>query len=173
MLPTAMPGAWNGVIVHTDTPFPMMSTTEKKWNRFKAGISWILSEGRTARSLSTVELWKIAGLGVNVMQVYANAKPYLKGMFNALEAFRVDQDSVGWQTDVSVDSTKLLECSVKTSQDSPLDVQDDYPVLTPVTLELLLHAKALQILFKGELPLMVPVQPTYKRKLCFFVRDAS
>ncbi len=30
-LPTVTPGAWNGVIVHTDTPFPMMSTTKKKW----------------------------------------------------------------------------------------------------------------------------------------------
>jgi hypothetical protein len=24
------PGAWNGVIVHTDTPFSMMTTTKKK-----------------------------------------------------------------------------------------------------------------------------------------------
>ncbi len=98
-----------------------MSTTEKKWNCFKAGISWILFEGRTAESLSTVELWKISGLEVNVMQVYINAKPYLKGIFNTLEAFRVDRDSMGWRTDVSVDSTELLEYSVKTGQDSPLD----------------------------------------------------
>ncbi len=107
------------------------------------------------------------------MQVYANAKPYLKGIFNALEVFRANQDSMGWQTDVSVDSTKLLEFSVKTGQDSPLDTQDDYPVLTPVTSELLLHTKALQILFEGELPLMVPVQPMDKGKCRFFVRDAS
>ena len=69
-LPTVTPGAWNGVIVHTDTPFPMMSTTKKKWTRFKEGISWILAEGRATGSLQTMELRKIAGLGVNVMQVY-------------------------------------------------------------------------------------------------------
>jgi hypothetical protein len=28
------PGAWNGVILHTNTLFPMMSTTLKKWTRF-------------------------------------------------------------------------------------------------------------------------------------------
>jgi hypothetical protein len=28
-LPNVTPGAWNGVIIHTDTPFLMMSTTLK------------------------------------------------------------------------------------------------------------------------------------------------
>jgi hypothetical protein len=36
-LPALTPGAWNGVIIHTATPFPMMSTTESKWTHFKAG----------------------------------------------------------------------------------------------------------------------------------------
>ena len=67
MLTTVTPGDWNGVIVHTNTPFPMMSTTEKKWTHFKARISWILFEGRATGSLSTVELRKIARLGVNVI----------------------------------------------------------------------------------------------------------
>jgi hypothetical protein len=29
-LPTFTPRAWNGVIIHTNTPFPMMSTTQSK-----------------------------------------------------------------------------------------------------------------------------------------------
>ncbi len=69
-LPNLTPGAWNGVIIPTDTPFLMMSTTLKKWTRFKKGLSWILSEGRSTGSLSTAELRKIAGLGVNIIQVY-------------------------------------------------------------------------------------------------------
>jgi hypothetical protein len=69
-LPTLTLGAWNGVIIHTDTPFPMMSTTLKKWTRLKKGLSWILSEGRNTGSLLMAELRKIAGLGVNIMQVY-------------------------------------------------------------------------------------------------------
>jgi hypothetical protein len=48
----------------------MMSTTLKKWTRFKKGLSWILSKGRSTGLLSIAELRKIAGLGVNIMQVY-------------------------------------------------------------------------------------------------------
>jgi hypothetical protein len=172
-LPTVNPGAWNRVIVHTDTPFPMMSTTKKKWMCFKEGISWILTEGRATGSLQTMELRKIARLGVNVMQVYRNAKCYLKGIFNALEAFRADRDSLGWRINMLVDLTELLEFSIETGQDSPLDAQGDYPVLTPMNLDLLLHAEALQIIFAGKQPLMVPLQLTDKGKLCFFVGDAS
>ncbi len=95
-LQTVTPGAWNGIIVHTDTPFPMMSMTEKKWTRFKDGLTWILSKGRSTGSLPTAELRKIARLGVNGMQVYQDTKCYLKGIFNALEAFRADSDSQGW-----------------------------------------------------------------------------
>ncbi len=123
-------------------------------------------------SLPTTELRKIAGLGVNVVQVYANAKCYLKEIFNALKAFRADCDFEGWQIDSSQDSVELLEFSIESDQDSPLDAQGDYPLLTAVNPELLLHAKALQTFFAGEQPLMVPIHPTDKGKLCFFVGDA-
>ena len=153
----------------------MMSTTESKWTRFKAGISWILSEGRATGSLSTAELRKRAGLGVNIVQVYPDAKCYLKGIFNALEAFWGDRDSEGWRFNLSQDSVELLEYSLETKQESPLEAQGDYPLLTAVNPELMLHAKALalQILFSGDQPLMVPIRPTDKHKLRFFVGDAS
>jgi hypothetical protein len=66
-----------------------------------------------------------------------------------------------------------LEFSVITGQDSLLDAKGDYPLFTAVTLELLVHTKALQVLFQGEHPLMVPICPTDKGKLWFFVGDAS
>ena len=81
----------------------MMSTMLKKWVRFKDGLNWILTEGRSTGSLSTAELRKIAGLGVNLMQVYQDAKCYLKGFFNAIEAFRSDRDPQGWWIDAAVD----------------------------------------------------------------------
>jgi hypothetical protein len=86
-LPTVTPGAWNRVIIHTDTPFPMMSTTLKKWTRFKDRLAWILSQSKDIGSVPTAELRRIAGLGVNIMQVYDDAKCYLKGFFNAIKAF--------------------------------------------------------------------------------------
>ncbi len=56
---------------------------------------------------------------------------------------------------------------------SPLGALGDYPLLTPVTSELLLHVKAFQILFTGEQPMMIPIRPTDKGKLRFFCGDAS
>jgi hypothetical protein len=89
-LPAVTPGAWNGVLVHTDTLFSMMLTTIKNWTQFKKGLSWILTEGRNTGLLSTAELWKIAGLGVSIMQIYQDTKCHLKGIFNAIEAFCLD-----------------------------------------------------------------------------------
>ncbi len=93
-----------------------MSTTEKKWTCFKDEISWILSEGRATGSLPTAKLRKIAGLRVDVVQVYANAKCHLKGIFNALKAFRADRDSEGWRIDSSQDSVELLEFSIEATK---------------------------------------------------------
>ncbi len=172
-LPTVTPGAWNGVIIHTDTPFPMMCTTLKRWIRFKDRLAWILSQSKDTGTVPAAELRKIAGLGINIMQVYEDAKYYLKGFFNALEAFRSDQDPEGWRIQNSVDAEVFLEFGHDVGEGSPLDVQGDYPLLTPVTSELLLHVKALQTLFVREQPLMIPIRPTDRGKLRFFVGDAS
>ena len=172
-LPTVTPGAWNGGIVHTDTPFPMMATTLKKWMRFKNGLSWILTQGRSTGILSTAESRKIAGLGVNILQVYHDAKCYLKGIFNAIEAFRSNQDPEGWRIESSVNSAAFLEYSSELGLESPMELQGDYPLEKKVAAELLLHAEALQELFKGKQPLMVPICPTNKRRLRFYVGDAS
>ncbi len=67
----------------------------------------------------------------------------------------------------------FLEFGHDSGEGSPLDVQGDYSLLTPVTSELLLHIEALQILFAGEQLLMIPIWPTNKAKLRFFCGDAS
>ena len=92
--PTCRPGAWKGEIMHTDQPFPRKSTTGKKWTRFKSGVQWVLEAG-LGSSVPTAELRRIAGLGVNVTDVYRDARCYLKGFFNAIEAFRPDRDANG------------------------------------------------------------------------------
>jgi hypothetical protein len=95
--PTCRPGAWKGEIMHTHQPFPRKSTTLKKWTRFKSGVSWVLENSRTETSVATAELRRIAGLGINVTDVYKDARCYLKGFFNAIEAFRVGRDRNGWR----------------------------------------------------------------------------
>ncbi len=168
--PSTTPGAWTGLILHTDTPFPMKSTTQKKWTRFKDGLAWIsrYAEGEDC-TIDTAELRRIAGLGVNVTEVYADARPYLKGMFNAIEAFRSDRDPNGWRLQSLMDDAHLLEHEDATRQSA----QADYPERTPITQELLAHVRALSILFKADTPLELPIRPTDSGKIRYFLGDAS
>ena len=86
-LVSLFPGAWNGVIIHTSTPFPMVSTTGQKWTRFKDGLKWVLCHGGPRSMADTAELRRIAELGVHVTEVYKCGQAFLKGFFNAVEAF--------------------------------------------------------------------------------------
>jgi len=89
--PLLCSGAWNGFILHTDTPFPMKSTTGKKWDKFKKGLRLILDIHEQGLSfIKTGELRAIAGLGVNITEVYPPGRSFLKGFFNA-------RSLEGWQ----------------------------------------------------------------------------
>ena len=66
-----------------------------------------------------------------------------------------------------------MEFGHDAGEGSPLDAQGDYPLLAPGTSELLIHVEALQTLFAGEKPLMIPILPTNKGKLRFLCGDAS
>ena len=86
--PSAWPGAWNGIIIHTGTPFSLKSTTGKEWDKFKKGLNWIVVAGTAGHKfVETVEIRKIVGLGVNITEVYSNGCCFLKGFFNAVEAW--------------------------------------------------------------------------------------
>ena len=47
--------------------------------------------------LETSLLRQIAGLGVNVTEVYPLGRCYLKGFFNAMEAWREGRDPDSWR----------------------------------------------------------------------------
>ena len=124
--PSATPGAWNGKIMHTDTPFPKMSTTQKKWTRLRDGLDWIWSVAQTTDVVSTIELRRWVGLAVHVTEVYADARSYLKGVFNALESFCWNRDLDGWRLCQAMEEAAMLE----TQEDSQALDQADYPLET-------------------------------------------
>jgi len=168
--PSPRPGAWNGVIIHTDTPFPMKSTTVKKWDKFKKGLSLILdsvAEGYTF--LETALLRKVAGLGVNITEVYPLGRTYLKGFFNAIEAWREGRDLDGWKLSELMDESAGMD-----ARDASLvEFSKGYPVSTHVTNELIDHCRALTELFKNPSPLLVPLRPTEAHKIRYISGDAS
>jgi len=142
------PGVWNGLIIHTGTPFPMKSTTGKKWDKFKKGLRRILeAEEAGHRMINTLDIRKVAGLGVNVTEVYPNGRCFLKGFFNAVEAWRGDRDMDGWRlTDL------MSEVSHLESNDAgDIEFSAGYPISTHLTDELISHARALLELFVSDL----------------------
>ena len=122
-------GAWNGLIIHTDMPFPMKSTTGNKWTKFKTGIRGILETSLEGYGwVETSVIRSVAGLGVNVTVVYSCARVYLKGFFNAIEAWRWrgDRDLDGWRLCTIMDELAELEAI-----DAPgVEFNKGYPIAT-------------------------------------------
>ena len=163
------PGPWQGEIIHTDSPFSMKSTTGKKWTRLRTGLEWLRSQADTPGFVETGELRRIAGLGVNVTEVYPEGRCFLKGFFNALEAFRGDRDPDGWRLQGLMDAARIVELT----DAPPAQAREGYPYTTRITDQLKMHVDALLELFPTDVPLALPVRPTDKHKLRYVCGDAS
>jgi hypothetical protein len=94
----------------------------------------------------------------------------LKGVFNALEAFRDDRDEDGWQVVVeeSMDNARKLAESEGAQEADPLD----YPALTRVTYQLVLHTLALRRLFDTPEPRVSLIRPMEKHMIWYACGDA-
>ena len=163
------PGPWSGGILNTDTPFPTESTTGKKWVQCWHGLKWILEQVETHTEIATTAVRRIAGLGINVTEIYPEGRPYLKGAFSALESWRGWRDVDGWRLQKTEDALRDLT----TRGASPAEYQADYPEHVWITDELLIHVRGLLKLFHTEEPLAVPVRPTDRGKLRCHAGDAS
>ena len=162
-------GGWKGAIIHTNTPFPMKSTTGKKWSRFRSGLLWLSDLGYSERVMETSELRRLAGLGVNVTEICEDCRCYLKGFFNALEAFRADRDLDGWALSDAMAAAARLELEDL----GTVDALADYPRHTTITPELRRHVSALLGMFPTDVPAVLPIQPTDKGKVRYVIGDAS
>ena len=154
-------------------------------------MQWVLDQGLGSK-VSTAELRRIAGLGVNVTDVYRDARCYLKGFFNAIEAFRINWDVNGWRLRDGVDgplSPELTDDSGLTpllldqAEHSALHLEDTdastamatagYPLETRVTPELVAHCEALLELFDSDEPVAVYIRPASSSSYRYYVGDAS
>ena len=163
------PGPWRGGILHTDTPFPKKSMTGKKWTKFRIGLKWILEQSVDNIEIETVTVRRVAGLGVNVTEIYPEGRPYLKGLFSALEAWRGWRDLDGWRLQKVMDSAGELVSRGA----SRAETQATYPAFIRITDEMMMHVKGMLTLFHTDMPLTVPIRPTNARKVRYHIGDAS
>jgi hypothetical protein len=119
--------------------------------------------------LDTAELRRIAGLWIHLTELYTEGRCFLKGFFNALEAFRSDRDLDGWRLQISMESAAELE----TNDASRETAAGDYPALTRATYQLLMHTHALMRMFNDPEPRVVLIRPTEKSKIRYACGDAS
>jgi len=168
--PSYWPGAWIGLIIHTNTPFPMKSCTGKTWLKFKTGLQALLVIHHSGgRFIETATLRSLAGLGVHITEIYVYGRCYLKGFFNATEAWRGARDLNGWCISDAVTAVTNLE-----HEGAPKDdYARGYPISTHITEELVNHATALLKIFASDVPLMIPLRPTDSHKIRYTVGDAS
>ena len=184
--PTLIPRAWNGFMTHTDEPYPVKGTTTKKWKRGRAGLQWIWDQCGIPDDtpdpiayieqlpswdvrIDTSELRRIAGLWIHLTEVYTEGRCFIKGFFNAMEAFRSNRDLDGWRLAAVMDEALQLELT----DASRAQAAGDYPVLTRVTYQMVLHTQALRKLFAGEEPRVVLIRPMEKHHLRYACGDAS
>jgi hypothetical protein len=94
--PTLIPRPWNGIMTHTDSPYPVKGTTAKKWRRGRAALEWVWSQSELPSDLQdpigyidsledwdahldTAELQRIAGLWIHLTELYTEGRCFLKG----------------------------------------------------------------------------------------------
>jgi hypothetical protein len=173
-------------MTHTDTPYPVKGTTAKKRGRGRSGLKWIwdqcgFDDGEEDPikfidaqeswdvQIDTAELRRIAGLWIHLTELYTEGRCFLKGFFNALEAFRCDRDLDGWKLQEAMDSARELE----ENDASRETAGNGYPLVTRVTYQLVLHTHALRRLFNTEEPRVSSIRPTEKSKIRYACGDAS
>ena len=72
---------------------------------------------------------------MHLTEVYTEGRCFLKGLYNAMEAFRGNRDIEGWRLDAAMDATQFLE----ESDASRATALADYPIFTRATFELVSH----------------------------------
>ena len=84
-------------------------------------------------------LRSLAGLGVHITEIYVYGCSFLKGFFNATEAWRGSRDLEGWRITEAMATVADLEQAGA----SHADYSVGYPLTTHITNELIEHVKAL------------------------------
>lgn len=151
----------------------MESTTQEKWDKFVSGLQWVLSEAEGNSKIETVGLRRVAGLGINLTEIYVELRCYLRLVFNAMESWRDDRDEDGWRRADAEDRAALWEAVGDLGEEVGEMIQEDYPDVVDITAELILGAETLLSFFCTPEPRIRLVRPKHKEDLLYVCGDAS
>eukprot|EP00978_Attheya_sp_CCMP212_P039165 scaffold201305_cov47-Attheya_sp.AAC.1 len=127
---------WNRGIAHMGDGLLLKATTQKKWTKFGRQIRGFATEVRAGRPLNYCDLRSLAGLSINVIEVYSDYRCFVTLFFRTMEGWRPDQDDHGYRIH---DQTQLMEIAEALGVD-PEDLPggEDHPAMVEALPSLLL-----------------------------------
>ena len=95
--PSQQPGAWAGILAHTDGNEICVSTSQEKWDKAKSIMQSLQANLDKGGPLPFKLLEQHQGFLVHLQQIYPVIAPYLKGLQLTLDGWREGRDDDGWK----------------------------------------------------------------------------
>ena len=165
--PSQKPGAWAGSVVQTTKNEVLVTVSQEKWDKCKRQINWIDEHSKHPGGIPFKELESIRGFLIYVTRTYPTMVPYLKGIHQTLDSWRVGRSDDGWK----YKQTRDLE--VDRLQNKYVQTYDDHPEFVKPAPLLEEHVSALKVLFDSDLPHVRRARPLNNFMASYGFGDAS
>jgi hypothetical protein len=119
-------------VIHTDQDVVTVLVSQKKWDKIKRWVHWLLENVEANEGLAHKELERCIGFLIYVARTYRPMRPYLRGLHKTLDLWRGGRDTEGWKyssalrEDVENDDTGPSRVASLSERDKPPDFI--YPV---------------------------------------------
>ncbi len=158
--PSQHPGAWAGIIAHSDDKGIFITTSQEKWDKAKSIVQRLQTTLTQTDFLHHKTLEQHRGFLVHLQRVFPVIAPYLKGIHLTLDGWRANRDDEGWR--MALDPGAELDVS---HPNAPVEVQ----AVSRLTTDL----EALATLFNSSHPPLRPIRPTAVTTVIYGFADAS
>jgi hypothetical protein len=94
-------GAWAGSVVETNDQGVFVTVSQEKWDKSRRYIGDIIEELSRSKELCHKDLERKRGFLIYVTRTYPSMVPYLKGIHQTLETWRLNREPSGWKQKAS------------------------------------------------------------------------
>jgi hypothetical protein len=164
------PGAWVGLIIHTDQGCVTVLVSEAKWLKTKHWIKWMLESLTQSDMIDFKELERCRGFLIYVSRTYKPFVPYLRGIHKTIDNWRPYRDADGW---------KMNESQIRIAMEEDDDFEVDQsnkvepgPMVKAIS-RLLADVQALNELTSFEAPPKVIKRRKKAGTVCYGFGDTS
>jgi hypothetical protein len=114
-------GAWAGGVVFTDKGVTQIFLSQKRWDKLRKHVDWMLKLAETTGLLPKDEFLSARGFLVYASMTYEFIQPFMKSIHLTADGWRPDRDANGWKR--TVGNKNLYE---RDDADSDEDSDSEY-----------------------------------------------